>query len=199
MKSRILLFAACYLTIVFLFPLHTANAGGSRLNLSGDFWTMFAGYGMSHKGLGATRTAINTIDATWQYAHFLSEIKNNSWYAGKHHLLIELPFNTVIHPRPGIITGINFLASWIFTSYPDFSPYVFAGGGPAYTNLKTAGIGSEFNGSYQAGVGVFLHFMKTEMVLNYRIIHVSNGGIAKPNEPVNASYFLIGIPLVSDD
>lgn len=157
-------------------------------------WTFLGGYGVTHKGFGDTRTKVETVDFILQYGYFLSEEAGKSWYRGRHEILFEIPVRTVVNPETALITGINFLACWNFTASDRIMPYVFAGGGPVYTNLDISGLGSEFNGNYQAGLG-FNYFIEdnTSINFNYRLHHISNSGTAEPNEPLNSSRILLGI------
>ena len=159
-----------------------------------NHWTFLGGYGATHPGFGDTRTKVETVDFVLQYGYFLSEETGKSWYRGRHEMLIEIPVRTVVNPETALITGINFLACWNFTASERIKPYVFAGGGPVYTNLDISGLGSEFNGNYQAGLG-FNYFIRenTSINLNYRLHHISNAGTAELNEPLNSSIILLGI------
>jgi opacity protein-like surface antigen len=157
-------------------------------------WTVMGGYGVSHKGLGATDTKVETIDIILRYGRFLTGELGSSWYKGRHEILIEVPFRTVVHPETAIMTGINFLAAWNFTAGDSIIPYIMAGGGPVYTNLDIPGLGAELNYSYQGGLG--LHYFvgnNRSINVNYRLHHMSNAGTADPNEPLNSSRILIGI------
>lgn len=165
-------------------------------NKAKSHWTLLGGYGVTHKGFGDTRTRVETADFILQYGYFLSEKVGKSWYRGRHEILFEIPIRTVVNPETALITGINFLASWNFTASEKIVPYVFAGGGPVYTNLDISGLGSEFNGNYQAGLG-FNYFIQenTSINFNYRLHHISNSGTAEPNEPLNSSRILLGISI----
>jgi hypothetical protein len=159
-----------------------------------DHWTFLVGYGITHKGFGSTKTRVEAADFIVQYGYFLSEEKGGSWYRGRHEVMIEIPFSYTSHPDSAVITGINFLGCWNFTSSREVIPYACAGGGPVYTNLDISGMGSELNGNYQAGLG--LHYIIGEGVsidINYRLHHISNAGTADPNEPLNSSKFLLGV------
>ena len=165
-----------------------------KFNSAKSHWTIFGGYGVTHKGFGDTRTNVETADFILQYGYFLSGEAGKSWYRGRHEILFEIPVRTVVNPETALITGINFLACWNFTASERIIPYVFAGGGPVYTNLNISGLGSEFNGNYQAGLGVNYFIREnTSINFNYRLHHISNAGAAEPNEPLNSSMILFGI------
>ncbi len=158
--------------------------------------TLLSGYGVSHKGLGDTETTVETVDVIFHYGHFLTEVLGESWYQGRHEILVEIPFRTVIHPESAIMTGITLLASWNFTASNKIVPHIFAGGGPVYTNLDIPGLGTELNYSYQGGAG-FNYFIRKDLAINgnYRLYHMSNASTAEPNEPLNFSRILIGVTI----
>jgi hypothetical protein len=164
-----------------------ANAKG-HLGLS-------AGYGEAYPGFGATKTRVRDADFILKYGHYLTDEMGESWYKGRHSILIEIPFYDVTSPKPGVMVGINFLACWDFTNISKtIVPYIFAGGGAIYTNLNLPDMGSKFNGNFQGGAG--FHYFLTRNVafdFNARYHHISNAGTAHPNMPLNSSKVLMGI------
>jgi len=159
-----------------------------------DNWTVLGGYGVSHKGLGATNARVETVDIIVRYGRFLSRELGVSWYRGRHEILIEVPFRAVVYPEHAFMTGVTFLATWNFTAGDLLIPYIMVGGGPVYTNLDIPGLGAKLNYSYQGGAGIH-YFVDQDMSINfnYRLHHISNAGTAEPNEPLNSSRFLIGV------
>ena len=157
-------------------------------------WTVLTGYGVTHPGLGATETKVETTELILSYGHFLSEEVGKSWYRGRHEIIVELPLHYVISPETTPMVGITFLASWVFTASKTMTPYIFGGGGLIYTNLDVPELGKNLNGSVQVGTG-FHYFLKknTSLNLSYRFHHISNAGTGTPNEPLNSSKFLFGI------
>jgi opacity protein-like surface antigen len=90
--------------------------------------------------------------------------------------------------------GFNLLVSRNFTSSKKIVPYIFAGAGLVYTNLDISDLGTEFNGSYQAGTGLrFFVSDKISFDLNCRFHHLSNGNTAEPNIPLNSTKIFFGI------
>ena len=157
-------------------------------------WGLLGGYGISHPGWGKTRTKVQTIDFVYRYGYFLAEETGKSWYRGRPELLIEVPFSSVQSPQDGQMIGVNFLTSWNFTSSKIIVPYIFAGGGPVYTNLNISDFGTKFNGSYQVGAGLrFFVSDKISLDLNCRFHHISNGGTAEPNFSLNSTKIFFGI------
>ncbi|MFA5394200.1 MAG: acyloxyacyl hydrolase [Candidatus Ratteibacteria bacterium] len=137
---------------------------------------------------------METIDFVYRYGYFLSEETGKAWYRGRQELLVEVPFSFVQSPRDGQMMGISFLACRNFTSSRKIVPYVFAGGGPVYTNLNIPDLGTELNGNYQAGAGLrFFVSDRISLDLNCRFHHISNADTAKPNIPLNSTKFFLGI------
>lgn len=189
------IFTALMLLSLSYVPLSSAREQ-KAVNFSNakNHWTFWGGYGVTHPGFGDTETRIEDVDLILQYGHFLTEEKGKSWYKGRHELLIEIPLYIVYHPERAIMTGINFLACWNFTASEEIVPYIFAGGGPLYTNLNIPGLGKELNGNYQSGIGVHYFIEKDFSIdFNYRLHHISNANTADPNEPLNSSKFLVGM------
>ena len=94
------------------------------------------------------------------------------------------------------MTGGYILGSWKFTGLIEqgFFPYVFAGGGIVFNDLGLPTQGTRLNFSYQGGTGLqYLLRPGLALMAEYRYHHVSNAGTAEPNEPLNASKFLLGI------
>lgn len=170
-----------------------AAAGAIVRSSPGEF-SLLAGYGITHRGFGATRTQVQTADAILRYGHFLSDEHGAGWYRGRHELFVELPLHLTVDPRVRTMTGGYLLGSWKFTSSDRLAPYLFAGGGVLYNDLGLATQGTRLNFSYQGGAGLQWFFRKdTAVGIEYRYHHVSNAGTADPNEPLNSSKILFGV------
>jgi lipid A 3-O-deacylase len=157
-------------------------------------WTISAGYGVTHPGLGATKTKVETADLIFSYGHYLTKEAGRSWYKGRHEIIIELPVHLVVSPETTPMVGITFLACWTFTASKTLTPYIFGGGGLIYTDLNVPELGRRLNGTHQVGMGVHYFFRKnTSLDFSYRFHHISNAGTAKPNGPLNSSKILLGI------
>lgn len=157
-------------------------------------YTFLSGYGITHRGFGATRTQVQTFDNIARFGWFLSDEAGSGWYRGRHELLMELPLHLAVDPKVRTMTGGYLLGSWKFTSPEDFVPYVLAGGGVLFVDLGLPTMGSRLDFSYQGGTGVQYFIAKdTALGLEYRYHHISNAGTASPNEPLNSSKFLLGV------
>lgn len=161
-----------------------------------SYWTVLGGYGATHVGMGKTSEHVETADIVFRFGRVLAGDIGSSWYRGRHDLLIELPISMVLTPDVSPIVGMNFLAAWTFTAPKQLSPYVFAGGGPLYTEADIPGLGSNLNGNYQAGTGIIYRMENGRYInIEYRFHHISNAGTKDPNDPLNSSKLLMGITL----
>ena len=191
-----------YAAIAFAMLLFTFARSGAFAADNGFFreagteYTLLSGYGITHRGFGATRTQVQTFDTIARFGCFLSGDIGEGWLKGRHELLVELPFHLVVDPRVSPMTGGYLLGSWKFTSAKEFVPYLFAGGGVLYVDLGLPTMGSRLDFSYQGGAGM-QYFFRKDVALNfeYRYHHISNAGTATPNEPLNSSKILLGISL----
>ena len=158
-------------------------------------YALLTGYGITHRGFGATRTQVQTWDVIARYGRFLSrEVGRGSWYQGRHELLVELPYHMAVDHDARSMVGGYLLGSWKFTGLEGISPYVFAGGGILYVDLGLPTMGSKLDFSYQGGTGV-QYFLRpdTALMAEYRYHHISNAGTASPNEPLNSNKILVGV------
>jgi len=156
-------------------------------------WSVLAGYGTSHPDWGKTKIRVETIDLVLRYDHVLIKDIGSSWYQGYHSLLLELPVHLIVNPDVSPMIGANFLACYTFTAKDQYLPYIFAGGGPLYTNADIPGMGSHWNGNYQFGAGFRYKInIRHEVMFEFRFHHVSNGGQKDPNDPLNSTKCLAG-------
>jgi opacity protein-like surface antigen len=156
-------------------------------------WTVFGGYGMTHVGMGLTRTHVETADIILRRQWALVDGAGSSWYAGHHDILLELPVSYAT-TQGGPMIGLNFLASYFFSSFDGYEPYFFAGGGPVYIAPEIPGMGAHINGNYQGGAGAaFKPADGLKFNVEYRFHHISNAGAVSPNLPLNSSKLLVGI------
>lgn len=161
-------------------------------------FTFLTGYGITHRGFGATRTQVQTVDAIGRFGYFLSDEVGKGWYRGRHELLMELPLHLAVDPRTRVMTGGYLLGSWKFTALKEkrVYPYIFLGGGALFVDLGLPTMGSRLNFSYQTGIGIqYLIRNHLAITAEYRYHHISNAGTAEPNEPLNSSKILFGVSL----
>ena len=158
-------------------------------------YALLSGYGITHRGYGATRTQVETFDLIFRYGHFLSgDVASGHWYQGRHEVLLELPCHVAVDHDGRSMVGVNVLGSWKFTGAERITPYFFVGGGLLYVDLGLPTMGTRLNGTYQSGGGI-QHFVTKDLAVmgEYRYHHISNLNTSSLNEPLNSSKFLIGI------
>lgn len=186
-----LLLPGIFLVGIFFLPWY-AKANG--LDPSRDNWAVISGYGQSFPGWGNTTQRVETIDLIPRYNHHVFEDIGSGWYRGFHSLLLELPVSLVVSPDDSTMVGINFLACYTLTAALQWQPYLFGGGGPVYSFADIPGMGADFNGNYQFGIGA-LYALEAEhqLLFELRYHHISNAGTEEPNEPLNSLKILIGV------
>lgn len=189
----------CLAAILLALIVGTATAGAADLPRLVDAdreYAILAGYGITHRGFGATRSQVQTFDAILRYGRFLSGELGEGWYRVRHELLLELPLHLAVDRNARTMTGGYILGCWRFTAREDLAPYLFAGGGILYVDLGLPSMGSRLDFSYQGGTGLQYRLTKdTALTFEYRYHHVSNADTATPNEPLNSSKVLLGISL----
>ncbi|MEJ2466630.1 MAG: acyloxyacyl hydrolase [Candidatus Thiodiazotropha sp.] len=159
-------------------------------------WELLLGYGESHPGWGDTQERVETRDLILRQVRPQSFTRGEGWYRNRRSVLIELPVHFLKEPQEPPMFGITFNACWTFLAHPRYQPYVLVGGGPLYTQAEIPGTSSKLKGSYQAGAGLKIDLSSSAMLrLEYRFHHVSNGGIKKPNDPLNSDKLLLGLQL----
>lgn len=185
--------AVCVLLLI-LFFFRIAPAGAAAIDTSKDRWEWLGGYGQSFPGWGETTQRVETVDVVPRYNHIIFDDVGSGWYRGYHSILLELPFHFVVSPDESVMIGLNFLACYTFTAGESWHPYVFGGGGPLYSFADIPGMGADWNGNYQFGLGAEYDWMeKHALLFEFRYHHISNGGSREPNEPLNSCKFLVGI------
>jgi lipid A 3-O-deacylase len=187
--------AFSYLIVIMLSVTSFASDSASIRTAKTEY-TLLSGYGITHRGFGATRTQVQTFDTIARFGYFLSGERGCGWLRGRHELLLELPLHLVVDPKVSPIVGGYVLGSWKFTSSEKWCPYLFAGGGILYVDLGLPTMGSRLDFSYQGGVGLqYFACRDTAFGLEYRYHHISNAGTAEPNEPLNSSMILLSVSL----
>jgi len=169
-------------------------ARSAGFDISEDSLAVIGGYGQSFPGWGETSQRVHTVDVIPRYEHHIFDNIGSGWYRGFHSLLLELPVSIVVRTDVSAMVGMNFLACYTFTAGEQWFPYLFGGGGPVYSFADIEGMGADFNGNYQFGVGV-RHPWRQEhdLLIELRYHHISNGGSSEPNDPLNSCKILVGI------
>ncbi len=189
--------ARVYVLLSFLVACSFSQATPARagiIDTSKDSFAVIGGYGQSFPGWGQTTQRVETVDLVFRHNHMIFDDLGSGWYRGFHSILMELPLHFVVSPDTSAMIGLNFLAAYTFTADPDWQPYIFGGGGPVYSFADIPGMGAEWNGNYQFGLGLEHPLNKEQnLLLEVRYHHISNGGTEEPNDPLNSIKFLFGI------
>lgn len=166
---------------------------GILLDTTNDSYSVLTGYGQSFPGWGMTTQRVETIDLVFRHNHHIFDDLGSGWYKGFHSILMELPIHFVVSPDNSAMIGLNFLAAYTFTASDQWQPYIFAGGGPVYSFADIPGMGAEWNGNYQGGIGLEHPINEAHQLLfELRFHHISNGGSKEPNDPLNSLKVLVG-------
>jgi lipid A 3-O-deacylase len=174
-------------------PLPVPSAEAAIFDTGKDSWAVLGGYGQSFPGWGATTERVHTLDLIPRYSHHIFDDIGSGWYRGFHALLLELPVSWVVDPDVAAMVGVNFLAAYTFTASEQWRPYLFGGGGPVYNFADIPGMGADFNGNYQFGIGLSYHWdERHDLLVEARYHHISNGGSEEPNDPLNSCKLLLG-------
>jgi len=189
--------------LAILLMLNVATAGAETFSQrfekgSSDFgaqlgwgWTMDLPPGPNRSDLGFAFFFPN-----WQ-RNLTGVIGGDSWYQGAlfYHMEAGLAFSDVDN---------KFLIGWspVMVQYKFLSPKrrwapnILLGAGFSMTNWKDVAkreLGSEFQFLLHAGAGLEYFKKDGAYSINYRLFHVSNAGIQRPNIGLNAHVFSLGM------
>lgn len=187
--------ASCFLLLTLLLisgNVPSVHAGIVELAKQEDSWAILGGYGQSFPGWGETTQRVETVDLVPRYARTVVDNAGSGRLQGFYSLLLEVPVHLVVSPDTSWMIGMNFLVRYTFTAV-GMRPYLFGGGGPVYNFADIPGMGADFNGNYQFGIGLE-HGLTPDrsLLLELRYHHISNGGSDEPNEPLNSAKVLVG-------
>ena len=95
--------------------------------------------------------------------------------------------------RDAYWAGVSARGKWHFLSLGRFVPYIEVGAGAGGTNLRAIEIDSSF--AFLLDVGIGASFFVTDQLAiyaGYRMLHVSNGNIDRPNRGFELDTGLVG-------
>ena len=176
-----------------LYGTPAASLAGIFLDTTNDTYAVLTGYGQSFPGWGETTQRVETIDLVLRHNHHVIEDIGSGWYQGFYSTIMELPVHMVTSPDTSAMVALNFLATYTFTTNPDWQPYIFGGGGPVYSFADIPGMSTHWNGNYQGGIGLEYPISDSRgLLFELRFHHISNAGLDEPNEPLNSIKVLVG-------
>ncbi len=112
------------------------------------------------------------------------------------HLDLELEgiFAYRTNEQKGIIVGLSPMVRLLHETSPLIHPYLEVGAGGTYTDMDLQGMGSRANFSLQGGAGIEIEIGRGDALrVEYRLLHLSNAGLARQNRALNANLILFGL------
>ena len=163
------------------------NKGAEELGFS-------AGAGLGAKVFGGGRYHDWYLGAV-QYGWVISGVvERDHWYRGNWELLGEAFGGRQFVPEAADFAGIAPLLRYNFAPGHRWVPFIDAGAGLTYTDIRDRDLSADFEFNLQLGVGV-RYFLRDDLALTvqYRFIHISDAGITSPNLGVNNNTVLLGM------
>ncbi len=160
---------------------------------------LLVGYGISHPGFGETTEKLQVLDITPRFSFVQNEKVGSGCYTFNREFWVEVPVSIILsdsdstdHHDLGLIST-TFSMALVSKYRSDIEPYLMMGGGPVYLAGDIEGVGSDFCGHYQLGLGVRLKSSGGRTWnFEWRYHHISNMGMASPNVPLNSTKVMIG-------
>ena len=191
--------------LMLVFFLTDVALAGAQ-NFSERFTKGEASYGVQ-VGFGATfdlppgrdRTDLSFLFLFPNYQYNLTGlIKKDSFLSGALYWHVEAGLAELVNRDGEYLFGFTpLMVQYKFLNPKrSWAPNILVGAGFAMTNWKdqaTAELGSEFQFLLHFGGGVEFFRKQGSYSFNYRLFHVSNGGIQRPNIGLNSHVFSLGL------
>jgi opacity protein-like surface antigen len=163
------------------------SAGMKDLGFGGAF-------SISHK----TNERVDTVLGYEVLAHIgyvVTDAHGPDWLRGNVEVLLE---PAVIHldsdDGSATVAGVSVLGRWVFSGVGRYRPYLEAGAGVLFGEVKLRQTNCSVNYLLQVGPGVMIFLSDTTSVtVGYRFQHISNGGACDENIGINSSSVHIGV------
>jgi hypothetical protein len=118
----------------------------------------------------------------------------DSFLYGAFEVGVEPIYQRYFHNTSGYFAGLGLAARYHFLSLGIFAPYVELGAAAGGTNLKVIEIDSSFAFRLYGGVGASLFVAdNAALYAGYRMVHISNGNISRPNRGFEADTGVLGV------
>jgi len=123
-----------------------------------------------------------------------SEMATNHWWRGNCEVVEEVFTGAQSHPTLCYAVGETTVLRYNFATGTRWSPFFEAGFGVMATDIGHPNLGSVFEFNEHVGVGLN-YFWRHNRALNvqYRLLHISNGGIATPNGGLVGHELYVGV------
>ena len=158
---------------------------------------VLAGYSFAFE-LADDTSEVDEVEFFGVFPHvgfsLLPDVGRGRWYTGHLELLVEASLLVQTQPRNGAGGGVGLVWRYEFEGLPRAQPFFELGTGLLGIDLDVVGRSDGFNFSLHGGPGVHLPLTaNTELTLQWRYHHISNGGIELRNVAVDSALFLIGL------
>ena len=118
----------------------------------------------------------------------------NSWYRGDIELFAEAIGGEQFKPRAASFGGVTAIFRYNFDTGKRWVPFYDIGAGLTATGIGHPDLTGTFEFNLQTGPGVrWMISQNTALTLQARYLHLSNAGIADPNQGVNTFSFYVGV------
>jgi opacity protein-like surface antigen len=118
----------------------------------------------------------------------------NGFFHGALEIGLEPIYQRYTDPVAAFFAGLGLVGRYHFLSFGRFVPYVEIAGAAGATDLKVSEIRSEFAFWVAGGVGASIFVTdSTAIYAGYRLVHMSNGNIERPNRGFEAHTALAGV------
>ena len=147
---------------------------------------------------GVDRTDITYLFFFPNFQYNLTGLMGKSWYRGTLDWQLEAGVASALNHDGEYLLGVSpLLFKYKFLNKNrGWAPNLLMGAGFSYTNwddVASAELGGSFQFLLHAGAGLEFFRDKWSYSINYRLLHVSNSGIERPNIGLNGHTFNIGI------
>lgn len=134
--------------------------------------------------------ALGNVNAGW----ILPPSFRQTVLAGNLELRGELFGGGQFHPREHYVTGLTVVPRYDFATGSRFVPFIDGGLGLTATDIGRPDLGGIFEFNLQFGTGAY-YFIRPDLAVSieYRWLHISDAGITKVNQGVNAQFIAGGL------
>lgn len=174
-------------------PIWTAGVGDG-FRRGADEWGLSAGAGFGMDAFGP-REHHHWWLTSLRYGRMLGGVVGeNHWCRGNWQVMGELFGGEQFHPDNAYLVGLTPHLRYNFAAGSRWVPFVDAGAGVTFTDIRNGDLSTTFEFNLQAGGGVRC-FLKDDLALTleYKFIHLSNAHLGIPNLGVNNHTLLLGV------
>lgn len=182
------------LALVFGAPAAARRPENPGLRL--ERWELRTGYGWQYK----TSERPNNFQLHPLLASAVVPLTGEigpGWLRGRAEWNPELFLAMFTHPYHRPVIGVTPI-QLKYTLLPKgrLRPYLLAGSGILYANVNRRETGNDFNFNLNWGAGTYVRLGEAaDLILEYRHIHISNGGVREDNTGLNTHTFLAGVSI----